>query len=93
MGQSVYSFVDLCVISLGLNDCGTWWEDRNQAGQKPQTIGVLFRKLSPVPMSSRLFPHFLFYQIQCIWFYVVFYPLGLDGCSLIDTHLFAFFYM
>ena len=31
MGQSIYDEVDLCVISLGLNDCG------NGAGQKPQT--------------------------------------------------------
>ena len=32
IGQSVINNVDLCVISLGLNDCG------NQAGQKlPQT--------------------------------------------------------
>ena len=30
-------------------------------------------------MSSKLFPHFLFYQVQCIWFYVeVFGPVGLE---------------
>ena len=39
MGQSVYNFVDLCVILGGLNGCGIWWEDRNQAGKKPQQAG------------------------------------------------------
>ena len=32
--------IDLCVISLGLNGCGTCWEDRNQAGQKTSTNGT-----------------------------------------------------
>ena len=33
MGQFIIN-IDLCVISLGLNGCGTWREDRNQAGQE-----------------------------------------------------------
>jgi hypothetical protein len=40
--------------------------------------GAPFRKSSSAPVSSRLFiPYFLFYQVQCIQFYVeVFGPFG-----------------
>ena len=31
---------------------------------------------------SKTIPHFLFYQVQCIWFYVeVFDPFGLEFCA------------
>jgi hypothetical protein len=43
-------------------------------------ISVLFRNLSPVPIN--LIPHFLFYQVHCVCFYVeVFDPLELKFCA------------
>lgn len=42
----------------------------------------LFRKLSHVPVFSRLYPTVLFYGIHCIWTYAeVFDPLGLECCT------------
>ena len=41
-------------------------------------IGVLFRKLTPVPMGSGLYPTFSC-EVQCIQLYVeIFDPLGLE---------------
>jgi hypothetical protein len=45
-------------------------------------IGVLFSKLSLVPMHSRLFPTFSFFWVHCIWFYIeVFDPLAFEFCA------------
>ena len=59
--QKPFSFVRPHLLIADLNAC---------------TSGVLFRRLSTVPMCSRLF-----YKVQCIWFYLeIFDPLGLEFC-------------
>jgi hypothetical protein len=41
-----------------------------------QAIAVLFRNFFPCAHIFKVFPHFLLYEIQCLWFYVeVFDPL------------------
>jgi hypothetical protein len=41
-----------------------------------QAIALLFRKISPVPISSRL--SFLLYKFQCLWFYVELLIIHID---------------
>lgn len=44
---------------------------------------VLFKKSFPLPMTSRLIPHFVVFQFQCIWFMLrplSYLELFYDGC-------------
>lgn len=62
-------------------------------GLNASAILVLFRKSPSFAKEFKPFLHFLFSQIQGIWPYVeVLDPLEVL-CKVLDTYLFAFFYM
>jgi len=65
--QKLFHFMRSHLLIAGLGACAD---------------SVLLRKSFSMPMTSRLFPHFLFCQVQCIWLYIrALDPFEVEFCA------------
>ena len=84
LSQCVVGIFVLLIVSFALqNLCNFMNSHLSILDLIVQTIAILYRHFSPVPLSSRL-SSTLSSKYQCLWFYVeVFDPLRLKLCTRI----------
>jgi hypothetical protein len=72
LSQSVGGLFVLLTVSLALQKlCNFMRSHLSILDLTAQSVAVLFRNFSPVPISSKL-SHFFLYKFHCLWFYVKF---------------------